>query len=65
MPTLRCSACGAAYYTAAADQLLELVLVMYGCEVCDTDEPLYVIDAGVGYVPAELDPRAAVAARAD
>jgi hypothetical protein len=48
MPTLRCSACGATYYTAATDQLLDLVL--FGCEVCDTDEPLNVTDAGVGYL---------------
>jgi hypothetical protein len=50
MPTLRCSACGATYYTAATDQLLDLVLVTLGCEVCDADEPLNVIDAGVGYL---------------
>jgi hypothetical protein len=58
MPTLRCSACGATYYTAATDELLDLVLVMFGCEVCHTDEPLNVTDAGVGYL-AEPDRHAA------
>jgi hypothetical protein len=47
MPTLRCAACGATYYTAATDQLLELVLVMFGCGVCTTTEPLYVTDSRV------------------
>jgi len=62
MPTLECSACGAIYYTAATDQILELVLVMFGCEVCEPGEPLYVTDSGVGYLgrgPAtqEVGPR--------
>jgi hypothetical protein len=56
MPTLRCSACGATYYTAATDQLLELVLVMFGCEICNTGEPLYVTDSGVGYLAAVPEP---------
>ena len=53
MPTLRCSTCGTVYYSAATDQLLELVLVRFGCEFCDTDEPLQVTDAGVGYLATE------------
>ena len=55
MPTLRCSACGTTYYTAATDQLLDLVLVVFGCEVCRTTEPLYVTDSGVGYVAGSPD----------
>jgi|SoiMethySBSTD1v2_1073268.scaffolds.fasta_scaffold3496370_2 hypothetical protein len=56
MPTLRCAACGATYYTAATDQLLELVLVMFDCEICDAADPLYVTDGGVGYLaPAGVD----------
>ena len=50
MPTLECSSCGATYYTAATDQLLQLVLVMFDCEVCDTERPLHVSDSGVGYL---------------
>jgi hypothetical protein len=57
MPTLRCSACGATYYTAATDQLLDLVLVMFGCEVCETSEPLYVTDSGVGHLAAVPEPQ--------
>jgi len=58
MPTLECSSCGATYYTAATDQLLQLVLVMFDCEVCDTERPLQVSDSGVGYL-AEPERRAA------
>ena len=42
MPTLKCSTCGATYYTAASDRLLDLVLVMFGCEACDEGAPLHV-----------------------
>ena len=57
MPTLRCSGCGAVYYSAATDPLSELVLVMFGCEFCDTGEPLHVIDSGVGYLGPAPEPR--------
>ncbi len=57
MPTLKCSTCGATYYTAASDRLLDLVLVMFGCEACDEGAPLHVTDAGAAYLAAEPEPQ--------
>jgi hypothetical protein len=52
MPTLRCTTCGAKYYTAATTELLKLVVSTFRCEVCREDDPLQVVDAGVGYLAA-------------
>ena len=53
MPTLECANCGAQYYSAATDELLDLVVALFDCERCAERGPIRVIDAGVGYLALE------------
>ena len=43
MPTLQCTSCGATYYTAATGPHLALSPLLYGCQSCDSREPLHII----------------------
>ena len=53
MPTLQCESCGAQYYSAATDELLDLVVALFDCEQCVERGPMRVTDAGVGFLAEE------------
>ena len=58
MPTIQCANCGAQYYSAATDQLLDLVVALFDCDQCVERGPMCVLDAGVGYLAKEPEQRA-------
>ncbi len=58
MPTIQCDNCDAQYYSAASDQLLDLVVALFECDRCAERGPVRVIDAGVGYLAAEPEQHA-------
>ena len=58
VPTIQCESCGAQYYSAACDQLLELVVALSDCDMCAERGPMRVIDAGVGYLAEEPEHQA-------
>jgi hypothetical protein len=58
MPTIQCDNCGAQYYSAATDELLDLVVALFDCEQCAERGPVRVLDAGVGYLAEEREQQA-------